>query len=327
MTIEHFIEKYNKTKIDFDDFYGGQCVDLFRQYCYEVLNIPQAYPTISDPGKGRGACDFWLGFDSSQQLKDNFTQIKNDADFKPIRGDVMIWNRRAGGGHGHIAVCTGNDTDLTKFESFDQNWSKLSFCELVSHSYTNVYGVLRPKQQEVATIPIATIERDNLIKRSTILDEFEKAGYSNAKAVELITNSLKENAEDIKREYDKFVLDIVTKLNPTGSLAPVTDKNYALQLVDGLISEKDVIQKELKIKEDEYSRTTRELEAENLRLETELNKLRTELEQMELKHTEEIERLKKRLETVSKSTTALKDNKTQTRVWLNFIQKLLKGIK
>ena len=42
MTLTQFIKKYLGTKVDFDGKYGAQCVDLYRQYCAEVLGVPQS---------------------------------------------------------------------------------------------------------------------------------------------------------------------------------------------------------------------------------------------------------------------------------------------
>ena len=37
MTFDNFITKYNGKFIDFDGYYGYQCVDLARQYIKDVL--------------------------------------------------------------------------------------------------------------------------------------------------------------------------------------------------------------------------------------------------------------------------------------------------
>ncbi len=191
------------------------------------------------------------------------------------------------------------------------------------------FAVLEIVQSTQEFMQIEKSVFESLVTKSSAYDEMAKLGYINPKSIELITNSLEENIRELKAEYDKFVLAIVAKLNPTGSLAPVTDKNYALQLVDEVLNEKDSIQKTLKQKEDEFAKTTKELEAENLRLETELGRLKQEIEDMEVKHTAQIEGLKKRLETVSKSTTALKDSKAVLKSSLSLVAKLkqMMGIK
>ena len=206
------------------------------------------------------------------------------------------------------------------------------------------FAVLEIVQSTQEFMQIEKSVFESLVTKSSAYDEMAKLGYINPKSIELITNSLEENIRELKAEYDKFVLAIVAKLNPTGSLAPVTDKNYALQLVDEVLNEKDSIQKiqniatmvccytiekSLKQKEDEIAKTTKELEEENLRHERELGRLKQEIEDMEVKHTAQIESLKKRLETVSKSTTALKDSKAVLKSSLSLVAKLkqMMGIK
>lgn len=139
MTLSSFITKWNGKKADWDNAYGGQCVDLFRFYVNEVLGLGQPKGVV-------GAADFWANYATDLILEDNFTQIKNTADFKPLAGDVMIWNKRAGGGFGHIAIVSDDKATLDTFNSFDQNWVKISVCEIVKHTYANVYGVLRPNK-------------------------------------------------------------------------------------------------------------------------------------------------------------------------------------
>lgn len=136
--LDAFIQAWKGKKIDFDLAYQGQCVDLFRQYAKDVLGVPQA--------KGvEGAADFWTNYETDPALKNNYDKLINTETFKPVKGDVMIWNKRAGGGFGHIAVVSDDSATLSNFNSFDQNWRALNVCEITNHTYTNVYGVLRPK--------------------------------------------------------------------------------------------------------------------------------------------------------------------------------------
>ena len=51
MNLAEFLNKYTGKKVDFDKVYGAQCVDLFRQYCQDVWQIPHpptALPDSSD---------------------------------------------------------------------------------------------------------------------------------------------------------------------------------------------------------------------------------------------------------------------------------------
>ncbi len=144
MTLDEFIQKYNGKGVDWDNYAAGQCVDLFRYYCDEVLGIPQ-------PAGVWGAANFWSDFSSDPVLVENFTQLENTTNFIPNKGDVAIWNFNAGGGYGHVAIVCEDNNTLDNFTSFDQNWSKVSYCEIVKHNYNKIFGFLRPKTSSQTT--------------------------------------------------------------------------------------------------------------------------------------------------------------------------------
>ena len=144
ITFDKFISKYLGKKIDYDNAYAGQCVDLYRQYIKEVLEFPQ-------PVGVKGAADFWTNYDKDVALKDFYEKIPNSPTGVPQKGDVMLWNRNAGGGFGHVSVFI--EGDVNGFTSFDQNWPTLSVCTKTKHDYKYVYGWLRPKKQSVIISP------------------------------------------------------------------------------------------------------------------------------------------------------------------------------
>lgn len=137
MNLEQFVEKYLGKKIDWDGYYGGQCVDLFRQYIDDVLKFPQ-------PKGVGGAKDFWPNYDTDNALKNYYDKIPNTPTAVPSAGDVMLWNEKAGGGWGHVAVFLEGNANT--FTSFDQNWPKLDVCTKTTHDYKNVFGWLKPKK-------------------------------------------------------------------------------------------------------------------------------------------------------------------------------------
>lgn len=130
-TLDQFIIDWLGKKCDYDGFYGGQCVDLYRQYVKEVLGYPQS------PGVG-GATEIW---DSASPEYYDF--IKNSPTAVPQRGDIPIWNRKAGGGFGHVSIFLHGD--VNKFTSLDQNWPTLDEVTETEHDYKNIIGWLRPK--------------------------------------------------------------------------------------------------------------------------------------------------------------------------------------
>lgn len=138
MYLVDFINKYNNQKIDFDGAYGAQCVDLFRYFCKEVLELP------IQPVGVKGAKDFWSNYDTDVVLQDAFDRIANYPEFVPEVGDVAVFYNDT---YGHISICTGENSNTSVFESFDQNYPYGSACHKVQHNYSSFYGVLRPKNR------------------------------------------------------------------------------------------------------------------------------------------------------------------------------------
>ena len=55
MTPAEFFVKYQRDMIDYDKAFGAQCVDVFRQYCKDVIGCPHT-------GSVEGAKDLWFRF-------------------------------------------------------------------------------------------------------------------------------------------------------------------------------------------------------------------------------------------------------------------------
>ena len=127
LTLTQFINKYLGTKVDFDGQYGYQCVDLYRQYCKDVLNIPQT-PSVE------GAKDIIKHPGSLLVTKENTL-----ADYS--RGDILIWGATKNNKHGHVAILV--DVYNTKYfivleqDGIRQNGVKLAF-----RSRENLLGCL-----------------------------------------------------------------------------------------------------------------------------------------------------------------------------------------
>lgn len=129
MTAQDFFNKYNNKGIDFDKFYGFQCMDLAEQYNKEVVGAPRL---------GGNAADVWNNYP-----KGHYDRIANTPNGVPQKGDIVIWSK-ALNGFGHIAVF--NSGNVMTFTSFDQNWPTGSVCHLQNHNYNYVLGWLRPKK-------------------------------------------------------------------------------------------------------------------------------------------------------------------------------------
>lgn len=310
ITLKEFISKYNGKKIDFDNYAGGQCFDLYRQYVQEVLNFPQSAPTGD-----KGAKVLWTEFDRDPVLVAHYTKIPNTADFSPLEGDIMVWDANAGGGYGHVAVCTGENTGLQYFKSFDQNWSKISYCEVVNHSYKNVYGVLRPKVQNPDTIDVEKSVFEELVSKSTKYDEFERAGYKSVKDVDLQIETYSDRVTTLKKDHNNFLREMVTVLDPE-TKAEIGDQDLVKNLAKLRMSENsNLIEAKVKL-ERELEKKDIEFEEKIFDYEKQINGFKADLEEATLL----IEKLKEKAEFLTKENQKLKSEKTQKDVFKSFVE-------
>lgn len=191
MTTQQFFDKYNGKAIDFDGFYGNQCMDLAEEYNRQVVLAPRLTGN---------AADVWTNYP-----KDYYEKIPNTPTGVPQKGDIIIWNRNTGGGYGHIAVFSEGDTN--GFTSFDQNWPTGSLCHFQTHDYKNVYGWLRPKK----TTSSGNVEVDNttferLVRKSTTYDKIQqKLNVADNETVILAEIDKLITFEDAVRQKDKLL--------------------------------------------------------------------------------------------------------------------------
>lgn len=117
MTLTQFIKTNQGKKVDFDGKYGTQCVDLYRAYCRDVLDIQQT-PAVA------GAKDIIT--------KPGVLEVTRDsalADYS--RGDVLVWDATSSNKYGHVAILVAvyNTKYFIVFEQdgFKQDGAKLAF--------------------------------------------------------------------------------------------------------------------------------------------------------------------------------------------------------
>ncbi len=132
MTPGDFIVKYQGKKIDFDNAYGAQCVDLFRQYCQDVVGCPHT-------GAVEGAKDLWFRFSDNKEKmyfnRFNAVQAKY--------GDIIVWDGTASNKYGHVALVVAIHKDEVLV--FEQNGIKQEGCTFAVRSLLSALGVLRRK--------------------------------------------------------------------------------------------------------------------------------------------------------------------------------------
>lgn len=116
MTLTQFIRKYLGQKVDFDGRHGYQCVDLYRQYCKDVLDIPQT-PSVE------GAKDIFEHHGILSPVRESPT-----ADYS--QGDVLIWNKTGTNQYGHVAILVAiyntNNFIVLEQNGFTQDGVKLN---------------------------------------------------------------------------------------------------------------------------------------------------------------------------------------------------------
>ena len=137
MTLEEFVKKYNGKKVDYDNAYGAQCVDLFRQYAKEALGIKEHTGPCATSG---GAKDLFLDYDKMPVEKKYFTRSKGKA-YQP--GDVLIWDATEKNKDGHVAIFLaylGNSVLV-----FQQNGITQAGAEIQVWTRDNLLGYLRKR--------------------------------------------------------------------------------------------------------------------------------------------------------------------------------------
>lgn len=93
MKLDEFVKNYEGKQVDYDGAFGAQCVDLFRQYSKEVLNISE------HTGAVEGAKDLYLNFEKMPLMKKYFEKV-----FTPRKGDIVIFDKTESNKYGHVAV-------------------------------------------------------------------------------------------------------------------------------------------------------------------------------------------------------------------------------
>ena len=135
MTLEQFLTKYSRVQVDYDKTFGAQCVDLFRQYCQDVLKIPHT-------GAVDGAKELYEKYADLPAEKKYFTRLTKKA--VPEYGYVAVWGSTPTNKYGHVAlvICRLSPTSLLVFE---QNGFQQDGAKFTERSMTNLLGYLKYK--------------------------------------------------------------------------------------------------------------------------------------------------------------------------------------
>lgn len=156
MSFDQFISKWNGRGIDFDGYYGDQCMDLMHQYLSEVLGLTDGR-ILAAPNAKTVYTNFANVFGHER-----FERIANTPNGVPQKGDIVFWGN---GTAGHVAIY--RDGNVYSFTSFDQNYPTGSKCHLQKHDYTGVLGWLRIKQPTAVGDDVLLGKIRNVVNGST----------------------------------------------------------------------------------------------------------------------------------------------------------------
>lgn len=135
MTLTQFIKKYQGKQVDFDKAFGYQCVDLFRQYCVDVLGIEE------HTGGVEGARELFTKYDSLPVEKKYFKRTIDSVTADYSIGDVLIWDGNGSNKYGHVAILVAI-YNTKYFVVFEQDGFKQDGAKLVLRSRENLLGCL-----------------------------------------------------------------------------------------------------------------------------------------------------------------------------------------
>lgn len=136
MTLDEFVKKYNGKKIDYDGRYGAQCVDVFRQYCKDVLKIPHTGGVV-------GAAELYTKYEAMPKEQQYFKCIPYTAGMQPEAGDVVIFGATKTNPYGHVALVL--DSSSEEIAVFEQDGFKQDGAHVGSWDYARVLGFLRKR--------------------------------------------------------------------------------------------------------------------------------------------------------------------------------------
>lgn len=133
MTFDEFVKNYEGKQVDYDNAFGSQCVDLFRQYSKEVLEISKHTGAVT------GAKDLYLNYDKMPLMVEYFQKV-----YTPQKGDIVVFNGTRTNEYGHVAlVVYASRKTIVVFEQDGFNQDKGAYLKL--RTFENVLGFLRKR--------------------------------------------------------------------------------------------------------------------------------------------------------------------------------------
>lgn len=213
MTIQQLITKYNGKYVEVAGSPNAtnQCVDLANLYIRDVLGLP--------------IIEWTNAIDFPSRAGDKYDYIKNSPTNVPQEGDLVIWDKTPG----HIAIFI--EGNATSFRSFDQNFPTGSPCHIQNHTYTNVLGWLRVKQQVTPTPP------QPVINDQTKIDLGVSIGIMEVQAIRSTISDLRNSLSAEKSANLRLLTTIeeladkIDELSKSPTLANLSTTQLVLELL------------------------------------------------------------------------------------------------
>lgn len=139
MNIADFINTYLLEQVDYDKAYGAQCVDLFRQYTKDVLEVPE------HTGAVEGAKDLYIHYNELPKEKKYFNKIFPISSATAQPGDVAIWGATPTNKYGHVAIVISVLQDKTLLV-MEQDGFKQDGAKMKIRTTENLLGYLRGRK-------------------------------------------------------------------------------------------------------------------------------------------------------------------------------------
>lgn len=130
-----FINKHINTKVDYDGYFGAQCVDLFRQYVKEMYGITNLEPL----GDG-GAKDIYLRYEEFPNERKHFMRLDAQKTSYAQPGDIAVWDATDTNQYGHIAIVI--EDQVQSILVFEQNGFTQEGAKLKIRSKEHLLGYL-----------------------------------------------------------------------------------------------------------------------------------------------------------------------------------------
>lgn len=130
---KNYILSHVNVGVDWDGYYGFQCMDLAVDYLYSMTN-----GSIIMRGNAVDSINNYFGKYA--------TIYRNTPDFVPQLGDLAVWTTGSYSAYGHISIVYS--ATMQSFVSLDQNWNAIGSmgnpAHFVTHNYSNVTHFIRP---------------------------------------------------------------------------------------------------------------------------------------------------------------------------------------